>query len=87
MLIDTTNGVMLLEHSHLSAGVLDKVTAVAGEGKESGCARPIEVIPVPITRESHISGAQVRIAGYYHNSLVEGPGRRLSALSVLSAVL
>jgi anaerobic ribonucleoside-triphosphate reductase activating protein len=80
MLIDTTNGVMLLEHSHLSADVLDEVTAIAGEGKECGCARPIEVIPVPITRESHISGARVRIAGYYHNSLVEGPGRRSSVL-------
>ena len=49
MLIDTTNGVMFLEHSHLSASVLNKVTAIAGEGKECGCARPIEVIPVPIT--------------------------------------
>jgi anaerobic ribonucleoside-triphosphate reductase activating protein len=80
MLIDTTNGVMLLEHSHLSADVLDKVTAIAGEGKDCGCARPIEVIPVPITREGHTSGTRVRIAGYYHNSLVEGPGRRSSVL-------
>jgi|CXWL01.1.fsa_nt_gi anaerobic ribonucleoside-triphosphate reductase activating protein len=80
MLIDTTNGVMLLEHSHLSAGVLDKVRAIAGEGKECGCARPIEVIPVPITRENHSSEPRVRIAGYYHNSLVEGPGRRSSVL-------
>lgn len=80
MLIDTTSGVMLLEHSHLSADVLDEVTAIAGEGKECGCARPINVLPVPITRESHASGARVRIAGYYHDSLVEGPGRRSSVL-------
>ena len=80
MLIDTTNGVMLLENSHLSADVLDKVTTIAGEGKECGCARPIEVIPVPITREAHTSVPRVRIAGYYHNSLVEGPGRRSSVL-------
>ncbi len=71
VLIDTTNGVMLLEHSHLPADVLDEVTAIAGEGKECGCARPIDVIPVPITRESHTSGTRVRIAGYYHDSLVE----------------
>lgn len=58
MLIDTTTGVMLLGHSHLSADVLDKVTAIAGEGKECGCARPTNVLPVPITRESHISGAR-----------------------------
>lgn len=80
MLIDTTNGVMLLEHAHLSADVLDQVTAIAGEGKECGCARPINVLPVPITRESHASGTRVRIAGYYHDSLVEGPGRRSSVL-------
>lgn len=80
MLIDTTNGIMLLEHSHMPADVLDKVTAIAGEGKECGCARPIEVIPVSITREGHTSGARVRIAGYYHDSFVEGPGRRSSVL-------
>lgn len=80
MLIDTTKGVMLLDHSHLSADVLDKVTAIAGKGKECGCARPIDVLPVPITRESHTSGDRVRIAGYYHDSLVEGPGRRSSVL-------
>lgn len=80
MLIDTTNGVMFLEHSHLSVEVLDEVTAIAGKGKECGCARPANVLPVPITRESHASGARVRIAGYYHDSLVEGPGRRSSVL-------
>lgn len=80
MLIDTTKGIMLLEYSHLSADVLEKVTGIAGEGKECGCARPIEVIPVPITREVTPSGHKVRIAGYYHDSLVEGPGRRSSVL-------
>lgn len=80
MLIDTTNGVMLLEHSGLSADLLKKVTAIAGDGKECGCARPINVLPVPIARESHASGTRVRIAGYYHDSLVEGPGRRSSVL-------
>ncbi|MCC7307131.1 MAG: radical SAM protein [Acidobacteria bacterium] len=80
MLIDTTNGVMFLEHSQLSAEVVDKVTAIAGEGKECGCARPINLLPVPITRESQASGTRVRIAGYYHDSLVEGPGRRSSVL-------
>ncbi len=56
------------------------VRTIAGEGKECGCARPINVLPVPITRESHASEARVRIAGYYHDSLVEGPGRRSSVL-------
>ncbi|MBK7513817.1 MAG: radical SAM protein [Chloracidobacterium sp.] len=80
MLIDTTSGAMLLEHSHLSADVLDKVTAIAGEGKECGCARPLDVIPPPTMLDLQTGEAQVRIAGYYHNSLVEGPGRRSSVL-------
>lgn len=60
MLIDTTNGVMLLENSHLSADVLDKVTAIAGEGKECGCARPLDVIPAPITPDAFGTGASDR---------------------------
>lgn len=80
MLIDTTNGVMLLEHSHLSADVLDKVTAIAGDGKECGCARPLNVIPAPALPNIQTAEVCVRIAGYYHNSLVEGPGRRSSVL-------
>lgn len=80
VLIDTTRGLMLLEHSHLSADVLAEVTAVVGNGKECGCARPLHVIPAPITLDNHTEEARIRIAGYYHNSLVEGPGRRSSAL-------
>jgi anaerobic ribonucleoside-triphosphate reductase activating protein len=80
MLIDTISGAMLLEHSHLSADLLDKVTTIAGEGKECGCARPLDVIPAPITPDIQTEEARVRIAGYYHNSLVEGPGRRSSVL-------
>lgn len=40
-LIDTTNGVMLLEHSHLCADVLGELTAIVGEGEEFGFSRPI----------------------------------------------
>lgn len=80
VLIDTTRGVMLLEHSHMSPDVLAEVTAIAGEGKECGCARPLEVIPAPTAPDIQTKEDRVRIAGYYHNSLVEGPGRRSSVL-------
>ncbi len=81
LLIDSTSGVMLFEHSQMSAEVLADVTALAGEGKECGCARPLEVISPPvISKKEKKVGGSVRIAGYYHNSLVEGPGRRSSVL-------
>lgn len=60
VLIDTTRGVMPLEHSHLSAEVLTEVTAIAGEGKECGCARPLDVIPAPITPDAFGTGASDR---------------------------
>src|SRR5262245_47974437 len=81
LLIDETDGSMLLEHSQLPAAVLAEMTALAGEGKECGCARPLEVIPPPVaSREEQAMNICVRIAGYYHNSLMEGPGRRSSVL-------
>jgi len=81
LLIDETDGTMLLERSQLPAAALAEMTALAGEGKECGCARPLEVIPPPpASKEEQATNTCVRIAGYYHNSLVEGPGRRSSAL-------
>ena len=81
LLIDETDGAMLLEHSQLPAAALAEMTALAGEGKECGCARPFEVIPPPVaSREERATNICVRIAGYYHNSLMEGPGRRSSVL-------
>src|SRR5262245_35053895 len=81
LLIDKTNGAMLLEDSQLPASVLAEMTALAGEGKECGCARPLEVIPsLMASREEQAMDVCVRIAGYYHNSFMEGPGRRSSVL-------
>ncbi|MCA1626409.1 MAG: radical SAM protein [Acidobacteria bacterium] len=81
LLIDVTNGTMLLEHSQLSPEVLDEMITLAGEGKECGCARPLEIIPPPVAaKQEQAASISVRIAGYYHNSLVEGPGRRSSVL-------
>ncbi|MBA3632373.1 MAG: radical SAM protein [Acidobacteria bacterium] len=55
--------------------------SVLGEGQEIGCARPLEIIKPPIASpEETAERTSVRIAGYYHNSLTEGPGRRSSVL-------
>ncbi len=86
LLIDETSGAMLLERSQLSAEVLAEITALAGEGRECGCARPLEIIPPPVAAkaeqlaEEGAASVCVRVAGYYHNSLMEGPGRRSSVL-------
>jgi anaerobic ribonucleoside-triphosphate reductase activating protein len=81
LLIDETNGAMLLENSQLPAAVPAEMTTLAGEGKECGCARPLEVLPPPVaSREEQAMNICMRIAAYYHNSLMEGPGRRSSVL-------
>ncbi|MGE0128945.1 MAG: 4Fe-4S single cluster domain-containing protein [Blastocatellales bacterium] len=81
LLIDEIDGAMLLEDSQLPAAALAEMTALAGEGKECGCARPLKVIPPPAaSKEEQTMSICVRIAGYYHNSLMEGPGRRSSVL-------
>jgi hypothetical protein len=52
-----------------------------GESQEIGCARPLEIIkPIAGSSENVPGNPSVRIAGYYHNSLTEGPGRRSSVL-------
>ncbi len=80
--IDESNGEMLLEHSPLPATVLAEMAALAGEGKECGCARPLEVLPPPVaSMEEQTMSTCVRIAGYYHYSLMEGPGRRSAAMT------
>ena len=46
-----------------------------------GCARPLALLPPPVaTAEERAAQPCVRVSGYYHDSLVEGPGRRSSAL-------
>lgn len=81
LLIDETDGAMFLEHARLPATVVSEIAALAGEGKDCGCARPLAVLPPPVaSKEEQVMNICVRIAGYYHNSLLEGPGRRSSVL-------
>jgi anaerobic ribonucleoside-triphosphate reductase activating protein len=80
LLIDERTGTLLLDERQVAPKVLAELTVLAGVGQETGCARPLEVIRPAKVSGAAIKGASVRIAGYYHNALVEGPGRRSAVL-------
>jgi len=75
-----TGAVLVGEPDRLPTAVLDSLAALLGPGAEMGCARPRTMLPPPIVAaEEPARSARVRVAGYVHNSLVEGPGRQTSA--------
>jgi anaerobic ribonucleoside-triphosphate reductase activating protein len=80
--LDTVTGAVLTAGpDRLPKEFRDQLTRLLGPGAELGCARPLEVLPPPSRVPAASDGtAWVRVAGYYHNSLVEGPGRRSSVL-------
>ncbi len=82
LILDELSGDLLLEDpDHLPAEVLADLATVLGPGRELGCARPVALLAPPVADPAELAASTcVRIAGYYHNSLVEGPGRRSSAL-------
>jgi hypothetical protein len=79
-IVDPTTGDLLVEG--LNPG---EAPALAGDllpsARELGCARPLALLPAPASSPEEIAlSTCVRIAGYYHCSLTEGPGRRSSVL-------
>ena len=81
-IVDDLLGAILVEDNQdFRADATDHLRSTFGEGQEIGCARPLEIIKPPIiSPEESAEKPSVRIAGYYHNSLTEGPGRRSSVL-------
>lgn len=81
-IVDYSSGAMLVEDNQdLSAEAFASLKDNLGEALEVACARPLEIIVPPVSiAEKETNDAAVRIAGYYHNSLTEGPGRRSSVL-------
>jgi anaerobic ribonucleoside-triphosphate reductase activating protein len=79
---DLETGRLLIEApDRLPKEVLAVVHELIGPGEVVGCARPLHVLPPPEASEAELGrGPCVRISGYYHNSLIEGPGRRSSVL-------
>jgi anaerobic ribonucleoside-triphosphate reductase activating protein len=81
-IVDDLRGAILVEDNpDLSRNVIEHLREHLGESQEIGCARPLEIIkPIADSSENGLEDLSVRIAGYYHDSLTEGPGRRSSAL-------
>lgn len=82
LIVDTLSGAVLLEDpDRLPSTAMAELTAMLGPAQELGCARPTLLLPPPTaTAEELAVGPCLRIAGYYHHSLIEGPGRRSAVL-------
>jgi anaerobic ribonucleoside-triphosphate reductase activating protein len=78
LLLDCSTAEVLLEGpDHVPAALRAELGALLGPGQELGCARPLAVVPPPVsTAAEREAGPCLRVAGLYHNSLIEGPGRR-----------
>ncbi len=76
--VDTTTGTLLVEGpDHLSRQLRDALERLVGPARTIACAAPIEVQTLtPASPAEVTDGDCVRIAGYWHGSLIEGPGRR-----------
>jgi len=82
-ILDELGGEIVVEdNEHLDAEILRNLKNHLGEAQEIACARPLEILPPPpaISVKDFAESQFVRIAGFYHNSLTEGPGRRSSVL-------
>ena len=80
--LDAVTGTLLVaEPDRLPTALVDHLTALLGPGAELGCARPPAALPPPtVPMDDPSVTSCVRVAGYVHNSLVEGPGRRTTVL-------
>lgn len=81
-IVDELRGAILVEDNQdLSEEAFNHLQENLGDAQEIACARPLEIImPTESFSEQVSNDISVRIAGYYHNSLTEGPGRRSSVL-------
>jgi anaerobic ribonucleoside-triphosphate reductase activating protein len=79
---DNTTGSVLIEHpERLPQALREGLEHLLGPGQDLGCARPTALLQLPPATDAGVAGQpRVRAAGYYHNSLAEGPGRRSSVL-------
>lgn len=81
-IVDDLRGTILVEETQdLSAEAVAHLRTHLGESQEIGCARPLAIIkPTAGSPDDAPESSSVRIAGFYHDSLTEGPGRRSSVL-------
>lgn len=81
-IVDELRGEILVEDNQdFRADALATLQQTLGEAQDLACARPLEIIkPQDDFLDIESKETTVRIAGFYHNSLTEGPGRRSSVL-------
>ncbi len=81
-IVDDARGAIVVEDNQdLSARAVEYLRGTLGEAQGIGCARPLEIVQPPVaSAELPAETVSVRIAGFYHDSLTEGPGRRSSVL-------
>lgn len=82
LIVDDLRGTVLVEDNQdLSADAVEQLRGNLGDAQEIGCARPLEITRPPArSLKDSAEKVSIRIAGYYHDSLTEGPGRRSSVL-------
>jgi anaerobic ribonucleoside-triphosphate reductase activating protein len=81
-ILDPSTGATLVGGTEVALATLrGPLEALLGPAGETGCALPLRLLPPPSPEPgSPAAGPWVQVAGYYHDSLVEGPGRRSSVL-------
>lgn len=81
-IVDDLRGEILVEdNTAFRSDGLVILQETLGEAQDVACARPLEIIePIATSPKIVPENSSVRIAGFYHNSLTEGPGRRSSVL-------
>jgi anaerobic ribonucleoside-triphosphate reductase activating protein len=78
---DLRGGILVEDNADLSRAAIEHLRTHLGDAQEIGCARPLAMIkPIADLSENASENSSVRIAGFYHDSLTEGPGRRSSVL-------
>ena len=82
LILDDLRGEIVVEdNGDLTEAAVEQLEENFGEAQSLACARPLEIIEPPADSfEKEANEISVRIAGFYHNSLNEGPGRRSSVL-------
>jgi anaerobic ribonucleoside-triphosphate reductase activating protein len=75
-IIDTQSGALTVEGLQQSE-LAQLATDLLAPGKQVNCARPINIEPLRLSSaQAMIGETSLRVFRIYHNSVVEGPGRR-----------
>ena len=76
--VDGATGTLLVEGpDRLPHGLREVLERLVGPARAIACAAPPEVHRLtPASPEEVVRDPCVRVAGYWHGSLIEGPGRR-----------